>query len=252
MKYAIVESQKREAAKGLKGFCPICGLPVRPKCGKYKINHWAHISNENCDKWWENETEWHRNWKDKFPRDWQEIIAYDEENDEKHIADIKTDLGMVIEIQHSFISDEERLSREKFFKNMIWIVDGTRRKSDYKHFIEANRYNSTFWRISPDSPIYIIELSHFFLPKEWLNSSVPVIFDFRGLLDNDYENYNQLREPLWCLLPNTIQNKRIVIEYPRDSFVQQIKTDGLTFNIKDISDKVYQAINKKNIERRIY
>ena len=127
MKFALVDNQKIEASKGLKGICPICHQPVIAKCGEIKMDHWAHKSLAQCDKWWEHETEWHRSWKNKFPLDWQEVIAIDEMTGEKHIADIKTDKGMVIEFQHSNISAEERISREKFYKNMIWVIDGTRR-----------------------------------------------------------------------------------------------------------------------------
>ena len=43
----------------------------------------------------------------------------------KHIADIKTDSGLVIELQHSSMSLEEMQSRENFYKKMIWIIDGS-------------------------------------------------------------------------------------------------------------------------------
>lgn len=43
---------------------------------------------------------------------------------EVHRADIKTATGIVIEAQHSNINDAERLSRELFYRNMIWIIDG--------------------------------------------------------------------------------------------------------------------------------
>lgn len=42
MKYAIIDNFRQEAVKGLNGICPICGEPVIAKCGKYKVNHWAH------------------------------------------------------------------------------------------------------------------------------------------------------------------------------------------------------------------
>ena len=95
MKYALVDNQKKEAEKGLKGLCPICQQPVIAKCGKFKINHWAHKSLEHCDNWWENETEWHRQWKNTFPVEWQEIVAIDEKTGEKHIADIKTNYDRI-------------------------------------------------------------------------------------------------------------------------------------------------------------
>jgi len=43
---------------------------------------------------------------------------------EVHRADIKTPTGIVIEVQHSTMTDEERESREAFYGNLIWIVDG--------------------------------------------------------------------------------------------------------------------------------
>lgn len=116
MKFAIVNNEKLEAEKGLSGICPICQEQVIPKCGQYRINHWAHKSINHCDKWWESETEWHRNWKDLFPKEWQEVVAYDDQTGEKHIADIKTNSNLVVEFQHSNISDEERISRESFYK----------------------------------------------------------------------------------------------------------------------------------------
>ena len=78
MKYAIVNNERVEAQKGMKGNCPVCNKPVIARCGEFKVNHWAHTKSAHCDKWWEAETEWHRAWKDLFPKEWQEVIAYDE------------------------------------------------------------------------------------------------------------------------------------------------------------------------------
>jgi hypothetical protein len=51
----------------------------------------------------ENETEWHRAWKDQFPPEWQEIVHLAGDG-ERHIADVKTGDGWVIEFQHSYIT----------------------------------------------------------------------------------------------------------------------------------------------------
>src|SRR5690606_37422206 len=90
-----------------------------------RVNHWAHKSSKKCDHWWEPETDWHGNWKDWFPADWQESIQIDSDG-RKHIADIKSPTGIVIEFQHSPISQQERISREAFHGNMIWVVNATR------------------------------------------------------------------------------------------------------------------------------
>lgn len=131
MKYSLVNNKKVEAFKGGKGNCLLCGKETLAKCGTKIVHHWAHKSLKNCDPWWENETEWHREWKNHFPIEWQEIIHYDEKTGEKHIADVKTEKGLVIEFQNSPMSIEELNSREDFYKKMIWIVNG---KSFKKNF----------------------------------------------------------------------------------------------------------------------
>ena len=51
-------------------------------------------------------------------------MAHTAPHGEIHRADIKTPTGIVIEVQHSTMTDEERESREAFYGNLIWIVDG--------------------------------------------------------------------------------------------------------------------------------
>lgn len=250
MKFALVNNKKKEAEKGLKGLCPICQQPVIAKCGKYKINHWAHKSLKHCDSWWENETEWHRQWKNTFPVEWQEIIAIDENTGEKHIADIKTIGDMVVEFQHSNISEKERISRENFYKHMIWIVDGTRRKRDFIHFAEAFDFNC-IWHVAQNR-LYILEFGNCHLPKEWLSSNVPVLFDFKGLLDKDEETYDKdpLREPLWCLLPVRGNNMNVLYKFDRSKLIDVIQGGGFIFKYDVIIKKINQAIQDRNFRRR--
>jgi hypothetical protein len=134
MRFAIINDEKTAPQPKLHGHCPHCGEEVISKCGKVKVWHWAHKSREVCDPWWENETEWHRAWKDNFPKEWQEISALDPETGETHIADVKTPHGMVVEFQHSVMPIEEMAARERFYGNMIWIVDGLRGELDLSYF----------------------------------------------------------------------------------------------------------------------
>jgi len=131
MKYSFVNNDKVEAFKGGRGRCILCREETIAKCGTKKVNHWAHKSIIKCDSWWENETEWHREWKNKFPKEWQEIIHHSEITGEKHIADIKTPNGLIIELQNSPISTDELNSREEFYKNLIWIVNGQAFKNSF-------------------------------------------------------------------------------------------------------------------------
>lgn len=67
-------------------------------------------------------TPWHLSWQNLCTKDSVEVVIT--KNDKKHIADIydKKD-GLVIEIQHSYISAEDIEERETFYEDMIWIID---------------------------------------------------------------------------------------------------------------------------------
>lgn len=93
-------------------------------CGQVRPHRHASLAHagRNCDPWWENETQWHRDWKNLFPPECREI-SHTAPNGEIHRADIKVPSGIYVEIQHSAMTQAERKSREQFYDNMIWIVD---------------------------------------------------------------------------------------------------------------------------------
>jgi hypothetical protein len=208
MRFAVVNGERQEAQAGLSGTCPACARPMVAKCGEVKVSHWAHKGRRVCDPWWENETEWHRAWKNEFPNGWQEIV-HKAENGEKHIADIKTDHGWVIELQHSYLKPEERRSRNAFYQKLVWVVDGTRRKTDGEQFRKALHggmpLGSTF-RVRPD------ECS---LLREWGDTSAPVLFDFGG------------GPSLWWLLAKGSSGFAYVAPFSRADFVE-IHRNGAT------------------------
>lgn len=130
MKFSFANGEKVEAFRGGKGICPLCGKETLSKCGNRKIWHWAHCSQQMCDNWWESETEWHRNWKKLWPVENQEVIHVDPVSGEKHIADVKNNNGVILEFQNSPIKEEELVSREKFYKTMVWIVNAEKFKNN--------------------------------------------------------------------------------------------------------------------------
>jgi hypothetical protein len=123
MQLALVDSERLEAFPGGRGQCPTCGAAMVAKCGPRILHHWAHAGRRNCDPWWENETEWHREWKNLFPEACREI-SHTASDGEIHRADIRTPTGIYIEVQHSAMTDAERISREAFYKNLVWVIDG--------------------------------------------------------------------------------------------------------------------------------
>src|SRR5258708_11607479 len=174
MKFALVDGQRLEAQPNLSGTCATCGDQVVAKCGEVRIWHWAHQGSRVCDPWWENESEWHRTWKGQFPVSWQEVV-HQAENGMKHIADVKTERGWVIEFQRSYIKPEERRSRDTFYPKLVWVVDGTRRKRDEKQFIEAL---NTGTQRHANFPIKRVHSDECALLREWVGSSAPIFFDF--------------------------------------------------------------------------
>lgn len=142
MRYASVNGVRHEAEPKLRGACPNCNNEVVAKCGQQRIWHWSHLGKLECDRWWEPETEWHRSWKALFPRDWQEVVHV-AVSGERHIADVKNDRGLVVELQHSPIAPEERLARESFYEPMVWVVDGLRYKRDLAAFHQAMSFRNS-------------------------------------------------------------------------------------------------------------
>ena len=174
MKFSLVNGQRQVAQPDLVGKCPMCDQAMIAKCGEVKMWHWAHKGRRTCDPWWETETEWHRAWKGHFPDEWQEVVHY-AESGEKHIADVKTDHGWVIEFQHSYLKPEERRSRNAFYSKLVWVVDGTRRKRDSEQFRNAlNRATP----IGSNARLRIYFAEECTILREWSGSHAPVFIDF--------------------------------------------------------------------------
>lgn len=204
---------------------------------KKKINHWAHKGNRNCDHWWENETEWHRNWKGQYPIEWQEVIQFDEKGG-KHIADIKTGNGLVLEFQHSYIKPEEIRSRNAFYPKLAWIVDGLRRIKDKPRFLKVIKEGSV---ISLEKfQVHCLEFpEESRILKEWVDFQVPVFFDFHE------------PERLWFLIPNSSIEMAYIVRISRKYFLEITKSnllEGLSDTIIKTIHDYYKNINLKNKE----
>jgi competence protein CoiA len=232
MHFALINNNRVEAQPELKGLCSCCSRPVIAKCGTKKIWHWAHQSKINCDNWWEPETKWHRNWKNNYPNNWQELPLLDEKTGEKHIADVRTVHNLVIEFQHSHIDPQERTSRETFYKNMVWLVDGTRLKRDYHRFLKCkkNCFENTIFYNTDNPKIFRVDHIDWCLPSAWLESSVPVIFDFRG--DGSKDDSEGLRNNLYCLFPQVDSYARVA-EFSRKAFINATTNGEWTLRVQE-------------------
>src|SRR5258708_3935261 len=115
--------------RGLELTCPTCSAFLIVKCGAIKAWHFAHISDSCRNSWYQPMTPWHSAWQSNFPDECQEVIIINEEGI-KHIADVKIN-GLVIEFQHYRLSNTQISEREKFYVNMIWVVEELTVMSEY-------------------------------------------------------------------------------------------------------------------------
>ena len=210
------------------------------KCGPEKARHWAHKGERNCEPWWENETHWHRSWKNNFPQKWQERIHTDKVSGEKHIADVKTDSDWVLEFQHSHIKPEERRFRNAFYPKLVWVIDGTRRQRDKPNFYRIlEEYD-----IRSDDPRFkrVLGPDDCKLIKEWHESNALVFLDFQ---DED-----DTKQPiLWFLFPRIAVSEAYLWPISRDKFIElhnNNKFDELVE--KAISPFIEKLINDEKIK----
>lgn len=219
MKFAMVDGQRREAERGLAATCLVCESSMIAKCGDHRVHHWSHRAIRNCDTWWEPETDWHRGWKDQFPKEWQEIIRFAPDG-EKHIADVLTAGGMVLEFQHSPLRREEREARESFYQKMGWVVNGRRRVRDRTQFFDALRTAS----YALSNPL-TLEIRHAesALLRDWAASSGAVFFDFGDASEPD--DCLRFDTPiLWRVMPDNTKGNVFVSLVPKAALIRAYLT----------------------------
>lgn len=241
MKFAIVGNNKHQKpTKGTKGICPLCGETVLAKCGNIKSYYWSHLSDSKC-AYKENKGEWHIDWQNKFPDDWQEVLLVDPSTNEKNIADIQTPTGFVLEFQHSHIKDEEKTARENFYKNMVWVVDGANWKK-----IEAF-FENKFKTLSEGEPEkfridqYDYETNFSLI---WANASVPTIYDFYDA--QSAENASKWHEYLFVCFPYRDWVGFYVVPIKRQNFIKIAREDRLQKMVHDIQ----RSIDKKSQQKQ--
>lgn len=237
-KYALVNDIKSEPSPGLKGFCQSCGSTMIAKCGPIRVPHWAHSKCEGCDPWWENETIWHREWKDQFPIVWQEVRSEDTDG-VVHIADIARPDGFFIEFQFSSISKEEVESRNIHYKNLVWVANGTKSKIDIGKLEYISEYTSKHGGV-------VVTNLKLKIVKKWMGLAKHIFIDFEDtntngerrifyLCDNryhqflieilvkDFVSFAKVRGGMKPFIENTRKLKEKLVEIKTEPFRKRLE-----------------------------
>jgi len=133
---AMIDGKKRPPFhKGERTTCEGCGGVLNAVMPQFNAAHWRHKGGD-CDPWSEAEGEWHRMWKSLFRPEHCEVFMRDPHSQEIHRADVMCPgegaKGVVLELQHSHISEEERAARETFYTRdhrMFWLLNMHRTRS---------------------------------------------------------------------------------------------------------------------------
>lgn len=236
MRFAMVNGEKHFPEKGLCGICPLCGADVVSKCGYVRIPHWAHKSFHDCDSWSEGKTDWHIQWQDKFPKDWQEVII--KKDDLVHRADIcipgedAASLPTVVEFQHSYLEQSKLNAREEFYPNLIWVVDASGRKRDRTKFLKNN---SSMKRRDKEGRIFSTHWAEEVFPSAWVNCKAHVFFDFADVVGTE-------SDVMYCLLPNCFGGERYVLCYSRGEFLASCMSQSIYTQIQNIINLIIGRI----------
>ena len=235
MLYAYLNHEKIEAAPNRKALCPLCNKEVFAKCGEINIWHWAHLRGDSCalgddgDPNYEPETEWHKNWKLVFGKEYSEIILV--KDNKKHIADIRTKKEVIIELQNSPIPANIISKREEFYgERMLWIINGAKFVNSFKEkqkvargaeiLIGKHVYTPQYELIDgflidifsklpqplPSSQWYQFEWQN--PKKSWQKAKRPIFIDFGG-------------DTLIWILKNMGENTGIFTKVPKKNFIKK-------------------------------
>lgn len=136
------------------------------------------------------------------------------EDGTRHVADIKTDTGLVVEFQHSHLSTVERREREEFYDNLIWVVDGTRLKRDLDFLGHIRLHESS----SPRPDVFPFNWRVPQITRRWDESTKLVFLDFHG-------------DHVWCVPPNTNVWRKYATKVPKNEFVSALLARSLPTSI---------------------
>jgi hypothetical protein len=130
-------------------------------------------------------------------------------------ADVKTESGVVLEFQHSF------------YRKMVWVVDGLRRERDQKHFFMSINGRSL---LKPKPLTYSVSSNESALLRDWMDSRVPVYFDFED-------------GTLWRLEPRSPEGKAHLSPVTKASFLNHyLRGKGLKgVNYLSVLARIQQA-----------
>lgn len=215
-------------------FCPCCGDKLILKLGEIRVHHFSHPSERICcDTWHYDMTDWHCDWQNRFPQEYQEVVKT--LNGQKHRADVLIEEAKVVfEFQHSPLSALEFNERNAFYNELgykvIWVFD----VEDQYWNNQLDNYKANIW--SWKNPRRTFDLFDF------KNKNVEIFLQLESM---DVE----LIKVTWCTENNGFS--RFTTDgysYDYDSIVhmfdKEIKNEKNEFKLSELYDKLIELYSK--------
>lgn len=228
----------RDAIKGEEYFCPTCGASLYVRDGSQNAKHFAHEAGECTDTWHYDMSEWHIRMQNYFPIESREVVV--RSGNRAHRADVLVD-KTVIEFQHSPISVDEYMDRNRFFHSLgyrvAWVFDVSQQYDveDLYYSSDDNNYLLT-WK----NPIRIF--SH---------SQNPTDYDKKfsiWLYTGEVEEDDYIQKVIWCAKDDLgyPSFKRIIFsEYPI-SLNEEFEIDQFFMSKQDYFNEALKNLQSKH------
>lgn len=242
-RYAIVDGIKidiRDARRNQHGVCPMCGNELIARKGEVRAPHWWHVKGK-CDDWYQPKGPWHIYWQSKFPVEMQEVPVTRLINgaEIKHIADIRTGEGLVIEVQYSPINQALVEERELFYGKMLWLISMTR-GARFSRFAEVSSEWSRFYKCGSHDVWGLDGQHQWSIPCAWEKSDKFLWLDCHGSMEHPESD-----EDLVCVVPSAPEDLfRLYTYVPREKFLRMCYDD--TF--KSFEDELLVCRDKYRVE----
>lgn len=148
MIYALNDKNEKidieDSIRGEKYICPCCNGEVIQKKGNVNMWHYAHKNLGLCDEWY-SENEWTKEFSEKFPQEFREVIVTGKDN-RRRIAHIKVE-NLIIQLQSKSMTSAEFQEKVDFFSEnsaLVWLVD--LRGKDISKFIPKKKRKTEMFK----------------------------------------------------------------------------------------------------------
>lgn len=206
-----------EATEDEPYFCEYCKEQLIIKKGDIRAHHFAHKG--TCtDNWHYDMSDWHKEWQNLFPVESREVVM--ESNGEKHRADVFIN-NIVIEFQHSPLSNDEFNERNNFYTslgfNVVWVFDVQEPYSEEKIYKLKGHNNNYGWK-------YAIHTLDGYNPN--INIKVKVYFQYSSEeCEADKKEHPCLFKLTWVSPDFGLKRFSIYEKVYYDFEIEEFKTD---------------------------